>query len=204
MMPFWAIFEKTMPRRKLKSDEVELWKQVAKSATPLKLPHQVSCVVKPKPKVNSKQKEKLELNKFELGANATQRIVKYDLKPSITSALENAPVQMDYKSFKKMKRGKSTPEATLDLHGMTVAQAHAALIHFLMTAYSRNMRLVLVITGKGKLQKESGLIPRQVGILRHQVPQWLRMPPLRDKVLQVSEAHGKHGGSGAYYVYLRK
>ena len=62
----------------------------------------------------------------------------------------------------------------------------------------------LVITGKGKIQKDTGPIPRQVGILRHQVPQWLRMPPLRDKVLQVSEAHGKHGGSGAYYVYLRK
>jgi DNA-nicking Smr family endonuclease len=87
---------------------------------------------------------------------------------------------------------------------MTVAQAHTALIHFLMTSYSRNMRLVLVITGKGKFQKDTGPIPRQVGILRHQVPQWLCMPPLRDKVLQVSEAHGKHGGSGAYYVYLRK
>jgi DNA-nicking Smr family endonuclease len=111
---------------------------------------------------------------------------------------------MDYKSFKKMKRGKSTPEAMFDLHGMTVAQAHSALIHFLMTSYTRNMRLVLVITGKGKFQKDTGPIPRQVGILRHQVPQWLRMPPLRDKVLQVTEAHGKHGGSGAYYVYLRK
>ncbi|MFZ8878502.1 MAG: Smr/MutS family protein [Paracoccaceae bacterium] len=193
-----------MPRKKLKPDEVELWEQVAKSATPLRLSQYVNSVVKPKPKVNPKKKERFELNNFEIGANATQKSVKNDLKPSISSALENAPVQMDYKSFKKMKQGKSTPEATFDLHGMTVAQAHAALIHFLMASYSRNMRLVLVITGKGKIQKDTGPIPRQVGILRHQVPQWLRMPPLRDKVLQVSEAHGKHGGSGAYYVYLRK
>ena len=193
-----------MPRRKLKSDEAELWEQVAKSTTPLKLPYRANSAAKPKPKVNSKKKEKFEFNNFEIGANAAQKSVKNDLKPSISSALENAPVQMDYKSFKKMKRGKSTPEATLDLHGMTVAQAHAALIHFLMTSYSRNMRLVLVITGKGKFQTDTGPIPRQVGILRHQVPQWLRMPPLRDKILQVTEAHGKHGGSGAYYVYLRK
>ena len=193
-----------MPRRKLKFDEVELWEQVAKSATPLKLLHHVNFVAKSKPKIKSKTKEKSEVNKFEIGANATQKIVKNDLKPSISSALENAPLQMDYKSYKKMKRGKSTPEATFDLHGMTVAQAHAALVHFLMTSYSRNMRLVLVITGKGKFQSDTGPIPRQVGILRHQVPQWLRMPPLRDKILQVSEAHGKHGGSGAYYVYLRK
>lgn len=193
-----------MPRRKLKSDEVELWQQIAKSATPLKLSKNVNTVAKPQSKVAEVKNDQFQLNRFEIGEKATQKSVQNDLKPSISTALDSAPVQMDYKSFKKMKRGKSTPEATFDLHGMTVAQAHSALIHFLMTAYTRNMRLVLVITGKGKFQKDTGPIPRQVGILRHQVPQWLRMPPLRDKVLQVTEAHGKHGGSGAYYVYLRK
>jgi DNA-nicking Smr family endonuclease len=193
-----------MPRRKLKSDEVELWQQIAKSATPLKLPKNVNSVAKPQSKIAEVKNDQFQLNRFEIGEKATQKSVQNDLKPSISTALDSAPVQMDYKSFKKMKRGKSTPEATFDLHGMTVAQAHSALIHFLMTSYMRNMRLVLVITGKGKFQKDTGPIPRQVGILRHQVPQWLRMPPLRDKVLQVTEAHGKHGGSGAYYVYLRK
>jgi len=193
-----------MPRRKLKSEEVELWEQVAKSATPLNVPQKINTSKKPVAKPSNKKNDQFEFGKFEIGEKANQKSIKNDLKPSISSALENAPVQMDYKSFKRMKRGKTTPEATFDLHGMTVAQAHAALIHFLMTSYSRNMRLVLVITGKGKFQKDTGPIPRQVGILRHQVPQWLRMPPLRDKVLQVSEAHGKHGGSGAYYVYLRK
>jgi DNA-nicking Smr family endonuclease len=43
-----------------------------------------------------------------------------------------------------------------------------------------------------------------MGVLRHQVPLWLRQPPLGQAVLQVSEAHLKHGGSGAYYVYLRR
>jgi DNA-nicking Smr family endonuclease len=161
-------------------------------------------VAKPQSKIAEVKNDQFQLNRFEIGEKATQKSVQNDLKPSISTALDSAPVQMDYKSFKKMKRGKSTPEATFDLHGMTVAQAHSALIHFLMTSYTRNMRLVLVITGKGKFQKDTGPIPRQVGILRHQVPQWLRMPPLRDKVLQVTEAHGKHGGSGAYYVYLRK
>ena len=193
-----------MPRRKLKSDEVELWQQIAKSATPLKLSKNVNTVAKPQSKVAEVKSDQFQLNRFEIGEKATQKSVQNDLKPSISTALDSVPVQMDYKSFKKMKRGKSTPEATFDLHGMTVAQAHSALIHFLMTSYMRNMRLVLVITGKGKFQKDTGPIPRQVGILRHQVPQWLRMPPLRDKVLQVTEAHGKHGGSGAYYVYLRK
>ncbi len=190
-----------MRRRKLKSDEVELWERVAKATTPLKPP---SKTINDNSKVIRKHKAQFKLKNFDIGEKANQKSVKNDLMPSISTALDNAPVQMDYKSFKKMKRGKSTPEATFDLHGMTVAQAHTALIHFLMTSYSRNMRLVLVITGKGKYQKDTGPIPQKVGILRHQVPQWLRMPPLRDKVLQISEAHSKHGGSGAYYVYLRK
>ena len=193
-----------MPRRKLKSNEMELWEKVAKSAKPLKLPQKVDSFQTPKVNAPNKTSERFEFDAFNIGEKAKTTVRKNDLKPSITTALENAPVQMDYKSFKKMKRGKTDPEATFDLHGMTVAQAHASLVHFLMTSYARNLRLVLVITGKGKFQKDTGPIPRQVGILRHQVPQWLRMPPLRDKILQVSEAHGKHGGSGAYYVYLRK
>jgi DNA-nicking Smr family endonuclease len=40
--------------------------------------------------------------------------------------------------------------------------------------------------------------------LRHQVPHWLRLPPLSQAVQQVAEAHLKHGGAGALYVYLRR
>ena len=80
MMPFQAIFEETMPRRKLKSDEVELWERVAKSATPLNLPHHVKSMAKPKPKVNPKKNEKFELNNFEIGVNANQKIAKNDAR----------------------------------------------------------------------------------------------------------------------------
>ena len=90
-----------MPRRKLKSDEVELWEQVAKSATPLKLPQSIKTVAKPKPKKTIKQTEKLELNKFEVGEKAAQKSVKNDLKPSISTALENAPVQMGLQVIQK-------------------------------------------------------------------------------------------------------
>ena len=87
---------------------------------------------------------------------------------------------------------------------MTLAEAHPELIHFILNAQSAGMRLVLVITGKGKRRDDTGPIPQRVGALRHQVPQWLRLPPLGPAVLQITEAHLKHGGSGAYYVYLRK
>ncbi|MEO0932076.1 MAG: Smr/MutS family protein, partial [Pseudomonadota bacterium] len=118
--------------------------------------------------------------------------------------LTGAPVNMDRKSFGKMKRGKLKPEARLDLHGMTLAEAHPALVSFILGSQSMGRRLVLVITGKGKDRDEGGPIPTRLGVLRHQVPQWLALSPLAGVVLQVTPAHLKHGGHGAYYVYLRR
>ena len=124
--------------------------------------------------------------------------------PTPAGALSAAPLQMDAKTHGKMTRGKLTPEARVDLHGLTLSEAHPELIRFILNAQSDGARLVLVITGKGRRGEDIGPIPQRMGVLRHQVPQWLRMPPLGQAVLQVSEAHLKHGGSGAYYVYLRR
>ena len=187
---------------RLNADDLELWRKVtertekldlnslftpeidAAAPTPVALKRARSIVIgdpKPKPK------------------RAT-----HDLMPSLPDRLNAAPVQMDRKAFGKMKRGKLKPEGRLDLHGMTLDRAHPALSRFIMSAHKDGKRLVLVITGKGKQRDEGGPIPVRHGVLRHQVPQWLAMPPLSSVVLQVSQAHVSHGGGGAYYVYLRR
>ena len=114
------------------------------------------------------------------------------------------PVQMDKRQFQRLNRGKLDPEARIDLHGMTLAQAHGALNSFILRAQSKGLRLVLVITGKGRTASDDGPIPRRRGALKHDVPQWLRMAPLGPIVLEIREAHIRHGGAGAYYVYLRR
>ena len=111
---------------------------------------------------------------------------------------------MDAKAFGKLKRGKLVPEARIDLHGMTLDQAHPALTGFILSCYGRGLRLVLVITGKGQSADPYRAGPVRRGVLKQQVPHWLTMAPLSSAVLQVSEAHLRHGGGGAYYVYLRK
>jgi DNA-nicking Smr family endonuclease len=128
----------------------------------------------------------------------------HNLMPSLPDQLGHAPVQMDKKSFGKLKRGKLRPEGRIDLHGMTLDRAHPALSRFILSSHKSGKRLVLVITGKGKQRDEGGPIPVRHGVLRHQVPQWLGMAPLSSAVLQVSQAHISHGGGGAYYVYLRR
>lgn len=87
---------------------------------------------------------------------------------------------------------------------MTLAEAHPELIRFILNAQSNGLRLVLVITGKGKPGADTGHMPQRTGVLRHQVPHWLRQPPCNAAILQVTEAHLRHGGSGAYYIYLRR
>jgi DNA-nicking Smr family endonuclease len=156
----------------------------------------VSRPAKPKPK-------KTPVDPFEMGRSGPARRAD-DLLPPINDRLSSAPLNMDHKSFGKMKRGKLKPEAWIDLHGMTMAEAHPELVAFILGSQSLGRRLVLVITGKGKDRDGGGPIPTRHGVLRHQVPQWLALPPLSQAILQVSPAHMRHGGHGAYYVYLRK
>jgi DNA-nicking Smr family endonuclease len=84
---------------------------------------------------------------------------------------------------------------------MTQREAHDALLRFLRSAQDRGVTLVLVITGKGKAGAES---PGERGVLKRQVPQWLRLPAVRDLVVGFEPAHITHGGEGALYVRLRR
>ena len=199
-------------RRTLRPDEQEIWAAVARTATPMHPGRQlflkeveVSTNAVPvhfdAPAPHGHTHMRVPL--FQLGEKARSK-PQLDLTPTPAQALAAAPLQMDAKTHGKMTRGKLSPEARIDLHGLTLSEAHPDLIRFILNAQSDGLRLVLVITGKGKHKQDIGPIPQRMGVLRHQVPQWLRMPPLGQAVLQVSEAHLKHGGSGAYYVYLRR
>jgi DNA-nicking Smr family endonuclease len=99
----------------------------------------------------------------------------------------------------RVARGKEDIDGRLDLHGLTQSEAHAALLRFLRQASGRGARLVLVITGKGARGGEG-----ERGVLRRQVPQWLRLPEFRALVIGFEQAHVAHGGEGALYVRVRR
>ena len=194
--------------RNLSKEEKELWSRVADTAQPLHKPFEIKPdkAIQPGPVKKDTPNKKPPVPEFEIGSRSRQASrTRIDLKPSIEAEVGSNAVSMDKKAFKKLSRGKLTPEARLDLHGMTLAQAQPALTRFVMTSQAKGMRLVLVITGKGKSGgDEFGPIPYRKGVLKDQVPRWLASAPLKPIVLQVAQAHGSHGGAGAYYVYLRK
>jgi DNA-nicking Smr family endonuclease len=141
-------------------------------------------------------------------------------EPAKTAALVNAPARtapsfMPAKSAprpappplaplgrrmrQKLARGSEAIDARIDLHGMTQADAHVALAHFLRRAQNGGARVVLVITGKGAREGDS-----ERGVLRRQVPLWLESAALRPLIVGFESATVGHGGAGALYVRVRR
>lgn len=110
------------------------------------------------------------------------------------------PTPLDRRFKQRLARGSEPIDARVDLHGLTQAEAHDLLMRFVITAAAQGARVVLVITGKGGGPGAEG----GRGVLRRQVPLWLKTPALRDHVVGFSAAHAGHGGEGALYVRLRR
>lgn len=95
--------------------------------------------------------------------------------------------------FRRLRRGQFAVQDEIDLHGLTAAQARAALAEFLNDAGVGGLRCVRVIHGKGLRSGPSGpVIKRRIG-------RWLRR---RDDVLAFCSTRPADGGTGALYVLL--
>ena len=190
-----------MPRQRprgLRPDEKELWSRVAETATPLHRP--AKPVASPSEEASGKPTppvRKEPIPSFQIGSKAAT-------SPAALPQPAAPPLRMDKRAFDKMKRGKSKPEGRIDLHGKTADAARAALTAYVLSAAADGKRLILVITGKGRGKDDTGIIPERRGVLRQSLPHWVSTPPLSSVVLQATPAHQRHGGSGAFYLYLRR
>lgn len=199
--------------RGLSEDEARLWNRVAASTNRLAARHPAppslpaEAVPKAPPKIPDPQPVAPRawlIEPFQVGAGAGPGRAPRPLPP-LAQQLHEAPLRMDPHTHRRLRKGKLVPESRIDLHGMTLAVAQPALTLFILRAQASGQRLVLVITGKGRGGPlDPGPLPTRPGALRHNVPHWLHMPPLSAAVAQVLPAHDRHGGGGAYYVWLRK
>ena len=97
--------------------------------------------------------------------------------------------------FRKLKQGKYSQEARLDLHRMTVETARAEVFDFIKECASYELRSLIIIHGKGSHSKAD------VALLKSHVNKWL---PDMGEVLAFCSAQPQHGGMGAVYVMLGK
>jgi len=177
-------FRPSSRRRALSEEERALWDAVAQQIKPLKRPRLTKAHVTPRPESAAKHPMPARL--------VTPVSAPRAAKPGVPAL---APLGRRERA--RLSRGRSEIEARLDLHGMTQMRAHRALSNFLQRAHHDGLTFVLVITGKGKMGSERG-------VLRQQVPQWLSLPEFRSFVVSFEEAHVGHGGGGALYVRIRR
>ena len=186
----------TRRRRHLSREERTLWEAVARTATPLR-PAELTAesdpaeaapsapLSTPKPPEGSREHGKEDKNRRKTPAPPP-------LQP------------IDRRTHSRVSRGTVGIDSRIDLHGLTQAEAHDRLHGFLRLCQQRGDRLVLVITGKGRIESEDAFGPQERGVLRRLVPRWLAEPAMRTVVVGFDEAHRGHGGSGALYVRIRK
>lgn len=124
--------------------------------------------------------------------------------------------QLDLKTRRKIVKGRTDVDRSVDLHGLTQSEARAKLQSVIEGSVARGEKLLLVVTGKGG-RRHSQLAPDTPvayrtrdsfeqfgGVLKRMVPMWLEGPELRVFVESYGPASQEHGGDGALYVLLRR
>ena len=114
----------------------------------------------------------------------------------------------DPRQDRRVSRGAQAIDAVLDLHGHRQSTAITTLRQFVHTASARGHRCVLVITGKGAPEGAeywSVMDARELpGVLNRRFREWVEASELKPLISRVSPAHARHGGRGAFYIFLKK
>lgn len=179
-----------MAGRRISDDEAALWRNVASRVTPLR-------GKQPPPMVESAPPAKPKTTTAPAKRHTPAPVKK--MPPVSVDQPELAPGRiagLDKRSAQRLKRGQTRPDARIDLHGMTQAEAHRALDDAVHRCRAQGRRCLLVITGKGSVT--------QGGVLRQVVPRWLNQQPLRAVILAIETAQPRDGGGGALYVLLKR
>ena len=96
---------------------------------------------------------------------------------------------------------------SVDLHGYTIEEANKFIEKFINESYLENVKKLIVITGKGlhSQNEKDPYLSKDLSILKYSVPDFIKgNQELMKKVLEIKDADIKDGGSGAFYIYLKK
>lgn len=170
---------KSKEGRPLKPEEKTVWKRVARTVAPRRAEKGPKSA-RPLPPKDPTTEDFANMLRLPPEGHTTQH------NPMAQNLHENQD--------KKTRRGRVEIDAKIDLHDMTQTQARPALLKAIMRASNRNHRCLLVITGKGL---------RGEGVLRRSFLSWISSAEIRPLIATYAQAHIKHGGSGAWYVFLK-
>ena len=134
---------------------------------------------------NLKSIKKIDKNK-KIYSNTISTIDKV-LKPNVS-------VTLDSKIKKQIKSNRVNFDAIIDLHGKTEVQAHESIKNFIKDCYLNNLKIIMIVTGKGQNSK---------GKLKLKTPLWLKNEDLSKYVVGFETMPHNKGGEGALFVKLK-
>ncbi len=105
------------------------------------------------------------------------------------------------------KDKKNPTTRLIDLHGLNLDEANKTIENFINKAFSENINKLIVVTGKGLHSKheKNPYVSKDLGILKYSIPEFiLNNKDLMKMIKELSEASTEDGGSGAFYIYLKK
>ena len=95
----------------------------------------------------------------------------------------------------------------IDLHGFTLQEANKTIEKFINDSHDHNVSKIVVVTGKGlhsSVEKDP-YVSKDLSILKYSVPDFIENnTDLMKKVIEIRDAEVKDGGSGAFYIFLKK
>lgn len=185
--------EPRRPPGPLTPQDRALWSKVAATVRPIS-PTPIKSVVPPlAPPVMTAPQERIAAPP-KPGRVPVARVTPVPPRPSADT--------LDGGWDRRLSRGVVAPDSTIDLHGHTLASAHAALDRGLARAVTRGDRVLLLVTGKPPRPESER--PHARGAIRAAVRDWLGASPYADRIAAIRGAHPRHGGLGALYVVLRR
>ncbi len=95
----------------------------------------------------------------------------------------------------------------IDLHGYSLEEANKTINEFINRSFEENVTKIIVITGKGihSENEKNPYVSKNLSILKYSVPEYIESSQsLMSKIINISDAKIEDGGSGAFYIYLKK
>ena len=102
---------------------------------------------------------------------------------------------------------KSKKTRSLDLHGKTLDEANQIIENFIRKSYEDEVHKLIIVTGKGlhSSNEKDPYVSKDLGILKYSIPNFLKNnAELMELISNISDAGIEDGGSGAFYIFLKK
>ena len=96
---------------------------------------------------------------------------------------------------------------SIDLHGYTLEQANKKIEDFIYSAFAEKFNKLIVVTGKGlhSQNEKNPYVSKDLSILKYSVPEFIEKNKNLMKIInEIKDANIEDGGSGAFYIFLKK